>query len=156
MDFEIKKISAQETLPIRHKVMWPNQTIAYVRLPNDATGRHFGLFVKDELVSVISIFKENQAIQFRKFATLNKFQGKGFGTQLLRFIISLIEEEGYDRIWCNARVSKTEFYNKFGFQKTAKLFEKGGIGYVVMEKIAPFRKNHRIFHNFASKLADTL
>ena len=134
MEFEIKKISHQETLIIRHKAMWPNRAIDYVRLPNDEKGRHFGLFIKGKLISVISIFRKNKDIQFRKFATLKEFQGQGYGTKLLQFLLHLIEEERHEKIWCNARINRANFYEKFGLQETNKRFEKDGIRYVIMEK----------------------
>ena len=42
---EIKPITTSETLPIRHKVMWPDKPFDYVKLPKDEMARHFGLFV---------------------------------------------------------------------------------------------------------------
>ena len=38
-EFKILKIQPEETLDIRHKVMWPNKSIDYVRLPNDDKAR---------------------------------------------------------------------------------------------------------------------
>ncbi|MEM7511591.1 MAG: GNAT family N-acetyltransferase [Bacteroidota bacterium] len=134
---EIREIAAHDTLYIRHEVMWPDKAVDYVKLPNDAEGKHFGLFVLDKLVSVISTFKEDGSMQFRKFATLAEFQGKGYGTALLRHVMEWAENEGLDKIWCNARVHKSSYYRKFGLRETEDLFVKGGISYVVMEKIFP-------------------
>ncbi len=131
---EIKQITATETLSIRHKVMWPNMPIEYVKLPNDENARHFGLFISGEITSIISLFVENNEVQFRKFATLIEFQGLGYGTILLRNIIDLIKKEGIRKLWCNARVEKSKFYEKFNLKSTDKKFEKGGIEYVIMEK----------------------
>jgi len=131
---EIKQISSSETLPIRHKVMWPNKPIEYVELPNDINGRHFGLFVNGELTSIISLFVENNEVQFRKFATLIEFQGLGYGTVLLKSIIDLMKREGIKKLWCNARAEKSKFYEKFNLKPTDKKFMKGGIEFVVMEK----------------------
>jgi len=61
---EIKQITSSETLPIRHKVMWPDKPIEYVKLPNDENARHFGLFVNGEITSIISLFVENNEGQF--------------------------------------------------------------------------------------------
>ncbi len=47
-----------------------------------------------------------------------------------------LEEKNVDRIWCNARISKSGFYQKFGMTGTAVTFEKEGIGYVVMERFS--------------------
>ncbi|SHO62632.1 GNAT family N-acetyltransferase [Algoriphagus zhangzhouensis] len=134
MEHKILEISANEVLLIRHTVMWPTKPIDYVRLPNDENGRHFGLYINDQLVSVISLFIENSLAQFRKFATLKKYQGKGYGTILLNEIMLIAQENKLSKIWCNARVEKSSFYEKFGMQITDKTFEKGGIIYVIMEK----------------------
>jgi len=132
---EIKQITLSEALPIRHKVMWPNMPIEYVKLPNDESARHFGLFVGKEITSVISLFVENNEVQFRKFATLLKFQRLGYGTILLKHIIDLIKKEGYKKFWCNARITKSKFYERFELELTDKIFDKNDIAYVIMEKI---------------------
>ena len=135
MKIVIKRIPPESTWPIRHEVMWPDQTIDYVRLPNDEEGIHYGLFLEDELVGVISAFITGNEVQFRKFATLVKHQGKGYGTQLLNHLLAALEKEDLQRIWCNARLDKQNFYKRFGLQTTDETFTKGGIDYVIMEKI---------------------
>lgn len=132
---EIKQIQASETLDIRHKVMWPNKSFDYVKLPNDENGKHFGLFVNEELVSIISLFIAHNEAQFRKFATLKKYQGLGYGTILLKRIVDIVEQDGYEKLWCNARVEKSKFYLRFGFNLTDRTYMKGGIEFVIMEKI---------------------
>jgi predicted GNAT family N-acyltransferase len=131
----IVQITSEETLSIRHKVMWPNKPIDYVQLPNDAEGRHFGYFKNDELISVISLFVENNEAQFRKFATLKEYQGKGFGSELLNELMLISAKEQLSKIWCNARINKIDYYSKFGMIETNNKFIKGGIGYVIMERI---------------------
>ena len=131
---EIKTIPYQYTWPIRHQVMWPNQTIDYVKLPNDEQGIHYGLFVQNHLVSIISVFVINQEAQFRKFATLIEEQGKGYGTHLLTYLFTELTHKKVDKIWCNARLEKAGYYEKFGMIKTEQTFSKGGIPYVIMEK----------------------
>ena len=131
----IVQITSEETLSIRHKVMWPNNPVDYVQLPNDAEGRHFGYFKNDILISVISLFVENNEAQFRKFATLKEFQGKGFGSELLNELMRISEKEQLSKIWCNARINKIDYYSKFGMKETNNQFIKGGISYVIMERI---------------------
>ena len=130
----ITSISAEETWPIRHQVMWPKQHQDFVKLPNDEHGRHFELFLGTQLVSVISIFTENNKAQFRKFATLQEHQGKGFGTRLLSEIMRIAEQEKISKIWCNARSTKTDYYMKFGMKRTETTFTKAGIDYIFMER----------------------
>jgi GNAT superfamily N-acetyltransferase len=132
--FKVQQITVTETLEIRHKVMWPNKPMAYVKLPNDKTAKHFGLFVNGEITSIISLFSVNKEVQFRKFATLTKFQGLGYGTILLNYIIEVLKKQGIKKLWCNARLEKSKFYEKFNLKTTSIKFKKGGIEYVIMEK----------------------
>lgn len=134
MKTNIREITVEEVLKIRQKVMWPNKSIDYVKISNDKDGRHFGLFIDQELISVISLFTKNNIAQFRKFATEKKHQGKGFGSILLNKIIAIVIDEKTDKIWCNARIEKLEFYQKFGMKPTTNRFTKGGIEYIIMEK----------------------
>lgn len=131
---KILKITAEETLSIRHQVMWPDEPLDFVRLPNDEEGRHFGLFLNGNLISVVSLFITDKKAQFRKFATLTQYQGKGYGTLLLKEIMAIAEQKQVSKIWCNARQGKTGFYSRFGMKLTAETFTKAGIDYVIMER----------------------
>src|SRR6185437_11788131 len=101
---------------------------------DDDLGTHYGLFNGDILISVISLFINNEECQFRKFATHQEEQGKGFGSTLLDYVIKEIQNNGVKKIWCNARKNKVNFYKKFGFQETNSSFIKGGKSYVIMER----------------------
>ncbi|WP_229239776.1 GNAT family N-acetyltransferase [Echinicola soli] len=133
-NYQIIPIRPEDTWDLRHRVMWPDQPIDYVKLEEDHHGQHFGLIQEDKLITVISVFIKDDQAQFRKFATEISLQGKGLGSILLQHAISRLEKEGIHRIWCNARADKTAFYEKFGFQRTLQTFVKGGIDYVIMEK----------------------
>jgi GNAT superfamily N-acetyltransferase len=131
---QIKEISPDETLEIRQQVLWPDKPISQLKLPEDLEGLHFGLFDNDRLVSVISIFIQDDALRFRKFATRTEDQGKGYGTRLLTFVVGYAVNFGVQKIWCNARVQKQSFYESFGLIATDEITEKEGIQYVTMEK----------------------
>ena len=115
--------------------MWPDHPIDYVKLTNDADGTHFGLFQNEKLVSVVSLFVDQHEAQFRKFATLADYQGHGIGTRLLKHVFDEALRLKLKRIWCNARVDKRGFYHRFGMTETDQTFTKGGIDYVVMERV---------------------
>ena len=132
---QVQEISAVETYPLRHEVMWPNMPMDYIVLPNDEQGIHFGLFSNDTLITVASLFIENNIAQFRKLATAIPEQGKGYGSQLLSHLIAYAKDKKVYKIWCNARTDKKEFYLKFGLEVTNIAFRKHEIDYVVMEKI---------------------
>lgn len=137
---EIKAIPAQLTWEVRHKAMWPNKPFSYIKIENDAEGQHFGLYLENKLVSVISIFITDTEAQFRKFATVPQYQGNGYGSSLLSYIFKEMSGFGIKRLWCNARLDKTSFYERFGMLPTQTTFERGNISYVIMESYLQGRK----------------
>lgn len=130
---KIEAIKASETWEIRHKVMWPDQPFEFVQLNEDNFGLHFGVFVQDKLVSIVSCFIVDDEMQFRKLATLKEFQGKGIASELLEFILKLAKDKGLRKVWCNARTSKKSFYEKFGMIAVGKTFVKSGQEFIIME-----------------------
>lgn len=134
MGIIVRKINKEDAWEVRHKVMWPEKDFDYIKLEDDDEGIHFGLFKDNILISVISLFISNEEAQFRKLATIEKEQGKGYGSTLLNYSIKILENRGVKRIWCNARDNKVGFYKKFGLQETNTRFTKGGKSYVIMEK----------------------
>lgn len=115
--------------------MWPDQSIDFVKLPEDDLGIHYGLFCDATLKSVISLFIDGKSAQFRKFATETGDQGKGYGSKILQHTLNQAVDRGINRLWCNARVDKTGLYEKFGMHTTAQKFEKSGQQYVIMERM---------------------
>lgn len=134
METTITKIGKEKAWELRHKVMWPDRSFDYIRLDDDDLGIHFGLYKGNILISVISLFINNEEAQFRKFATLQDEQGKGYGSALLDFVLLEAQKLGVKRIWCNARENKVNFYRKFGLEESDYKFTKGGKAYVIMEK----------------------
>lgn len=130
---EIRKIEASETWPLRQKVMWPAKPLDFVVLPNDEEGLHFGLYEKELLVSVVSLFISGQEGQFRKFATDNYYQGKGYGTKLLNHLIEEAKKQNIKRLRCNARMTAIAFYQRFGMKIASTSVRKNGKDYVMME-----------------------
>lgn len=130
----IEQIPAELTWRIRLHVLYPGKDPEYAKLPEDEEGMHLGLFDQNMLISVVSLFKKGKDMQFRKFATLEQYQRKGYGTELLKYLTELSAEEGCERIWCNARKNATGFYSKFGFSETEQTFQKNGHDFVIMEK----------------------
>lgn len=129
----IQLIPPEATWPIRHQVLWPDRPLEYVRLPDDAQGLHYGYYLTaHQLVSVVSLFITEESAQFRKFATLEAEQGKGYGSQLLHRVIQEARQRGLQQLWCNARADKVSFYERFGLRATEKTFVKGGINYIIL------------------------
>jgi len=130
---KIAPIQASETWQIRHEVMWPNQPFEFVQLEEDNAGLHFGVFIDEKLVSIVSCFITDDEMQFRKLATLEEFQGKGIASALLKYIFNLAKHKKLKKVWCNARSNKKSFYEKFGMVDTHQTFIKSEQEFTIME-----------------------
>ncbi|OIN59204.1 GNAT family N-acetyltransferase [Arsenicibacter rosenii] len=126
---QIREISAAETYALRQAVLWPDQPIDFVKVPDDESGLHYGAFLDERLVAVISLFRQNGEARFRKFATRPDLQGKGIGTALLNHVLAESRRLGARLIWCDARLSAAGFYRRFGMQPEGEVFCKGPIPY---------------------------
>ena len=130
----IEQIPLDLALYIRHKAMYSDKNPGFVRLEDDEEGIHFGLFEDNKLISVGSWFRRNELeAQFRKLATIEQYRNSGFGTLLLNYIIDFSKIENIKTLWCNARVNTLNFYQRNGFIETDKVFNKGGIEYVIIQ-----------------------
>jgi predicted GNAT family N-acyltransferase len=130
----VKKIQASETWDLRHRVMAPNRPFDSIKLPKDEEGLHFGLFQEEKLISVISLFSEDEKSQFRKFATEISEQNKGYGSILLNHVIEESIKNNVKNLWCNARMTAFGFYGKFGFEAVSETWIDNEIEYVKMER----------------------
>ena len=131
----IKEVFYKDVWHIRRVVMYPERDLEYIKLPEDEEGIHLGLYLENELVSVISLFINGYELQFRKFATLVEKQGHGYGTKLLEKVLEYAKERKIKRVWCNSRVEKIDFYKKFGFSETKEKYIKDEREFVIIEKI---------------------
>ena len=128
----IRAIEPQDTYALRHRVLWPDKPLAYVRLAEDAAGLHFGAFEHGELVAVISLFVTQATARFRKFATRPDRQGQGIGSALLRHVFEEARRLGATRIWCDARRDSAGFYARFGLHPEGEIFYKDTVAYMRM------------------------
>ena len=131
--------------------MYPEKGLDFVRLEDDGIGLHFGLYIEQvdlqsanqlnpaasqELVSVVSLFLSHDACQFRKFCTLPRFQRKGYGSRLLKYVFEWIQRQAnMNLVWCNARSEAAPFYQRLGMvvSNPPVTFQKNGFSYVKME-----------------------
>lgn len=137
-EYTLVSLQCEETWEIRHRVLWPNQSFDFVKLPLDGDGLHFGLRLRDgTLVSIVSAFLDlpKNEMQFRKLATLQSYQGNGYGSILLRYLFNMATEMNIARVWCNARTEASTFYVRFGMVETSETSLKEGKEFVIMERI---------------------
>ena len=142
---EIKKISSLETYPVRHEVLRKGKPIETCQFKGDDDENtvHFGLYQKEQLIGIISIFKEKNELfseinqfQIRGMAVLEEFQGKGFGAELVKAAENHCINFNTNLIWFNARENAVPFYKKLDYKIIGDSFliPDVGIHFVMYKK----------------------
>ena len=134
---EIRRITAEETLHLRHKILRPHQTLKDCQYVGDhlSSTLHLGAYRANELVGIATLLNQNaeENVQFgvwrlRGMAVLENCRNKGVGGALLRALIAHFREQGGSRFWCNARTSAVNFYSKFEMSPEGEEFDISPIG----------------------------
>lgn len=128
----VKKITAEETYPIRSKVLRPGKPIDECVFDGDGLSStiHLGAYLDKELAGVASymannneLFESPQQYQLRGMAVLPEFQKKKLGELLL------LEGENYlkknkisDLLWFNARTTAVQFYERYDYKTKGEPF----------------------------------
>ncbi|MDA3616441.1 GNAT family N-acetyltransferase [Polluticaenibacter yanchengensis] len=125
-ELEIVEVPLQTILQIRQQVMYPGISLEMQQVDTDMASVHLGVKMDNEIVSVISLYEHGGELQFRKFATLQKVQGRGIGSYLLEYVFETAKRKGCRSVWCNARMNAIRLYQKFRMEPfSEKWFEKG-------------------------------
>jgi predicted GNAT family N-acyltransferase len=130
---EIRTITWEQTIPLRHCVLWPNKPVEYCHVDGDTDGLHFGAFINGVLICVASVYLNKNKARLRKFATDTGYQNQGIGSKMLKHIIMFLKNSSTEFFWCDARESALGFYERFDMLKCSKRFYKSDIPYFKME-----------------------
>lgn len=133
----ILRISTEETLPLRSRVLRENRPLAECRFAQDELPGtfHLGAICTDTLAGIATfcpVGLENVAgrgYQLRGMAVEGWRQNLGIGRLLLQAgeeRLSVVSDVDY--LWCNARVAAGGFYARFGFEFVSEEFEIAEVG----------------------------
>lgn len=144
MNLQVKKIPFNKTFAVRHPVLRAGKPVETCYFEGDEllTTTHFGLFLEEKLLGVLSVFKNEcpiieskKAYQYRGMAILAPYQNKKYGVLLLDAANTWVAEEQGDLIWFNAREKAIGFYERNGFTIFGTVFDIANIGpHVLMFK----------------------
>ncbi|WP_070966787.1 GNAT family N-acetyltransferase [Vibrio sonorensis] len=130
----IKEVSADQTLSIRQKVLWPDKKVDELRLEGDDLALHLGAFSEQTLVCVASFYFDGKTARLRKFAALSAFQNQGIGSQVLQEGLRRLAQKRVELLWCDAREAALPFYQRLGFTLDSERFFKSEVPYFKMKK----------------------
>lgn len=142
----VNLIPVENTLTIRQQILRPKLLVndCYFAGDNDESTHHFGAFINNSLVGVVSLFNQNtnkltltHGQQIRAMATIQNVRGQGVGYKLLSVLESHAFDNGAAYLWANARVSAKGFYEKAGYTIDNNEFMIEGVGnHVLVSKQA--------------------
>jgi GNAT superfamily N-acetyltransferase len=133
----ILRISTEETLPLRSRILRDHRPLAECRFTqDDLPGTfHLGAFSTQALSGIATfcpVGLENtfgRGYQLRGMAVDNTARGNGVGRLLLRAgeeRLSVVGDVHY--VWCNARMAACRFYERNGFVFLSEEFIIEGVG----------------------------
>ncbi len=134
---QIKDIPVEETYPLRHSILRPHQNIHDCQYPGDTDTltKHFGAYLEDKLIGIVSIYKSSIAHiddehcwQIRAMAIVKDIRKKGYATQLLQKAEAYAIKNKAHYIWCNARIEAIGFYEKLAYKVYGDQFDVKDIG----------------------------
>ncbi len=136
-EYTIKRITTEQTLPIRQRVLKPHLSQTECVNPGDdlPTTFHFGLFINDQLISIATFLQESHPAfpsgfpyRLRGMATDDSFRGQRLGQKLVSFGVEELRSRCCDLVWFNARERAFPFYERLGFSFYGPLFDIKEIG----------------------------
>lgn len=116
--FIIQKLEDKSLLPYDLLLLAdPSEILVNQYLKNAET---FIALVENKIEAVLVLYPWNyNNIEIKNIAVQPNLQGKGIGTQLLKFAIHFAKKNGYENIFigtANSSISQLHLYQKLGFE----------------------------------------
>lgn len=130
----IQLIKLQDCLQLRRDILWPKASLQDCIEEGDEYATHYGYIQNKQVVSCLSVyFRTSKRYQIRKFATQTEYQNQGIGTFLFQHVLQTLIQKQVETVYLNARISATQFYEKFQFHPFDKEFSKNNVTFLPME-----------------------
>lgn len=132
--FQIKFISSQDCIDLRHRILRPGQPIENCIYPGDNSPNsfHIGIVNSNDLIISNGTFMQEAhkefpnaklAYRLRGMATASEFQKQGLGRNILEAAEAELLKRNCDLLWFNARTSAEGFYKKLGYKCVESIFD---------------------------------
>ena len=71
-------------------------------------------------------------VKLERLAVRQAYRGKGYGSELLKFMMAVAKENGFKKIKLHAQTQALDFYIKHGFQGRGERFFEADIEHLLM------------------------
>ena len=96
---------------------------------------HIAGFLGQEMCATAVLVPDRDEMKMQRVALKASFQGKGIGSALMRFCEEYATKHGFKSIYCHARGTAVQFYQKNQYSIEGEPFDEDGIPHNKMRKM---------------------
>jgi predicted GNAT family N-acyltransferase len=133
-DIDVEEIQPALTWKLRQKILYPQQKQYEMEFDSDLDDTHFGAFLGDDLVAVVSVANNGHDFQLREFAIEPEAQSSDPAGALIENITEYAKKREGTHLWTDSSVEQVPFYAKYGFVQTGRYYSRHGVNYEIVEK----------------------
>ena len=133
-NIDVEQIQPALTWKLRREILYPQQKKHEMDFDTDLDDTHFGAFLGDYLVAVVSVANNNNNFQLREFAIDPGAQSADPAGALIENITDYAKKREGTHLWTDASVEQIPFYAKYGFMQTGRYYSRHGVSYEIVEK----------------------
>ena len=126
---------------IRYQLFYPEHNIPFESIFDHQEEKDLHLAItttQTDRVLAYGRLSQNSCFEFQihQMVVLPHYQRQGLGKRILQALINSASARGARLVVLNARVTKTQFYQKFGFEPVGKVFASSttGVAHIKMQK----------------------
>ena len=126
---------------IRYQLFYQEHNITFESIfnPQEAKDLHPAIIAAEtNKVLAYGRLTQNNCNEFQiyQMVVASEYQGRGLGTRILKALTNSAIDRGATLLVLNARVSKTQFYQKFGFEPIGEVFASSmtSVPHIKMQK----------------------
>ncbi|MFH0874869.1 MAG: GNAT family N-acetyltransferase [archaeon] len=125
----------KKTLEIRNSVFVKEQSIPKELEfdEHEEESMHFIAFEGETVVGCARLRQIDDNIKLERISVLNEFRGKGYGKEIVNFLVKYALKNNPKKIYVNAQHFLFNFYKELGFVPYGTTFFEAGIKHVKME-----------------------
>jgi len=124
----------QSALEIRQSVFIEGQKVdPALEIENEDKCTHYLLYMDKQAIGTARWRETEKGIKLERFAILNEYRNKGYGTVILEKVLQDILPLGRV-MYLHSQLKAINYYERMGFIKTGEVFNEAGIEHYLMTR----------------------